>query len=153
MYLIKAIIDILIILLFIRLLIRPNESHFNQIFGLLYRITDPLLIPSRYLAKNNIIRIFLIILCLVLLRGLIYALFSSISFTSGLSLSFLSLFQLLFQFYMVIWFVSVLSQYSSGTFLINIVQRSFLPFNFGSAFLVGTFISLFFSFFGSFMAC
>jgi len=133
MYLIKAIIDILIILLFLRLLVRPNESYFNQIFSLLYRITDPLLIPSRYLARNNTVRIFLVILCLVALRGFVYALFGSISPLSGLGYSFLGLFQLLFQFYMVIWFVSVLSRYDSGVYLMNIAQRSFLPFNIVSA--------------------
>jgi len=129
MYFIKSIIDILIILLLIRLLIRPNEAYFNQIFSLLYRITDPLLIPSTYLTRNNTKRIFLIILFLVLLRGLVYIFLSPMSFISGSGLSFLNLFQLLFQFYMVIWFVSVLSRYGSGASLMNMVHRAFIPFN------------------------
>ncbi|MFC1531977.1 YggT family protein [Thermodesulfobacteriota bacterium] len=127
MYFIKAILDIVIILLLLRLLIRPNESYYNQILSLLYRITDPLLIPSRSFTRNDTKGIFLSILCLVVLRGLAYISIKPMSFISGEGYSFLNLFQLLLQFYMVIWFVSVLSQYGSGTFFTNIVQRAFLP--------------------------
>ena len=129
MYFIKSIIDIIIILLLLRLLIRPNEAYFNQIFSLIYRITDPLLIPSRYLTRNNTKGLFLTVLCLVLLRGLVFIAIRPMSFISGAGLSLLGLFQLLFQFYMVIWFVSFISRYSSGTFLMNILQRAFIPLN------------------------
>jgi YggT family protein len=46
---------------------------------------------------------------------------------SGVGLSFLGLFQLLFQFYMVVWFVSLISRYGSGLSLMNILQRAFIP--------------------------
>lgn len=49
------------------------------------------------------------------------------SFLTGTGYSFLTLFQLLFQFYMVIWFISVLSRYSYGPSLISILQRAFIP--------------------------
>lgn len=129
MYLIKALIDIVIILLLLRLLIRKNEAAFNQIFSLLYRITDPLLIPSRTVTRNDVKGIFLNVLALVILRGLVFISIKPMSFLVGTGYSLLILFQLLFQFYMVIWFVSVLSEYSYGASLISILQRAFIPIN------------------------
>ncbi|MEM2983501.1 MAG: YggT family protein, partial [Candidatus Bathyarchaeia archaeon] len=51
--LVNLIVDFLIVLLLIRLFIRPNEAFFNPIFGIIYRITDPLLEPSRYLVRTS----------------------------------------------------------------------------------------------------
>lgn len=127
MYILKAVIDIAIILLLLRLLIRQNEASFNQIFRLLYRVTDPLLVPSRYLTRHDGKGILLSVLCLVLLRGLVFISIKPMSFLSGAGYSFLSLFQLLFQFYMVVWFVSVLSEYHYGTSFMSILQRAFIP--------------------------
>ena len=127
MYFIKVVVDILIILLLVRLLIRPNEAYFNQIFSLLFRITDPLLVPSKYLTRSDTKGTLLTVLCFVLFRGLVYIFIKPMTFLSGAGFSLLSLFQLIFQFYIVIWFISILSQYSSGTFFMNMVQRAFIP--------------------------
>ena len=127
MYLIETIINLVIILLLVRLLINPREAHFNQIFSLLFRITDPLLIPAKSLTRNDVRAILLSVLFLVLLRGLSYIFIKPIPFISGVGSSFLSLFQLLFQFYMVVWFVSILTRHSYGSSFISMVQRAFLP--------------------------
>ncbi len=42
MFLFKAVIDIFIVIVLIRLLIRPVEANFNSIYNLIFRITDPL---------------------------------------------------------------------------------------------------------------
>lgn len=127
MYLVKALIDIVIILFLLRLLIRPNEAAFNQIFNLLYRITDPLLVPARAVTRDDGKGVLLSILCLVVLRGLVFISIKPMSFLAGTGYSFLILFQLLFQFYMVVWFISVLSEYGYGPSLISILQRAFIP--------------------------
>jgi len=129
MYFIKAVIDIIIILLLIRLFIKPNEAYFNNIFNLLYRITDPLLVPVRYILRNETKGILLSVLCLVVIRGLVYVSIKPMLFISGIGYSFISLFQLLFRFYMVIWFVSVLTKYSFESSFLNMVQRAFAPLN------------------------
>lgn len=127
MYFIKAIIDFIIVLLLIRLLITPVEVNFNQIFSLIYRITDPILSPAKNLFRNEFRAVLLSVFILGLIRGLIYIAISPMPFISGAGLSFLNLFQLLFQFYMVVWFISVLSNYGVQNYAINMVQRAFHP--------------------------
>lgn len=127
MLLIKAIIDFLMVFLLIRLLIRPNEAYFDSIFRLIYRITDPVLIPAGYVTRNPLWRILLSLLVLVVLRGLVYLGAGSVPLISGVGISFLNLFQLLFQAYMVMWFVAILSRQAFGTSFINLIQRAFSP--------------------------
>jgi YggT family protein len=129
MYFIKGIIDIVIIILLLRLLIRPREAFFDSFYGLIYRITDPILIPSGYVTRNAAYGTFLTILALVVLRGGIYVPLGPMSFMSGVGISFLSLIQLLFQAYMAMWFISILSQRSFGASFISLIDRAFSPFD------------------------
>lgn len=127
MPLIKAIIDVIIVLLLLRLLITPVEVNFNQIFSLIYRITDPILSPSKTFLRNDLRAVLLSVFILGIIRGLIYIAIKPMPFISGAGLSFLNLFQLLFQFYMVVWFISVLTNYGVQNYTINMVQRAFKP--------------------------
>ncbi|MBW1723004.1 MAG: YggT family protein [Deltaproteobacteria bacterium] len=127
MYFMKALIDFCLVLLLIRLLIRPNEAYFDPIYRLIYRITDPILVPVRYITRHLNKGILLILLALVLLRGLVYSGLGAMSLRAGVGISFLALFQLLFQAYMVMWFVSLLSGRSFGTSFLNLIQRAFSP--------------------------
>ena len=129
MYFIKSIIDIILVLLLLRLLIKPNEAFFDPIYGLIYRITDPLLIPSRYITRKPTHGIVLTLLALVVLRGAVYLSITPMTLMAGIGLSLLSLLQLLFQAYIVIWFVSFLSKRGFGMFFLHIVERAFAPFN------------------------
>ncbi|MFC1839018.1 YggT family protein [Thermodesulfobacteriota bacterium] len=127
MVLLKAIIDFLIVLLLIRLLIRPVEVNFNQIYSLLYRITDYVLKPAKSIVRNDLKSVFLSVLVLVIIRGLIYITTGRFTLLSGICTSLLSLFQLLFQFYMVVWFISILTGDRAHTPVISVLQRAFLP--------------------------
>ncbi len=127
MYFLKSIIDILIVLLLLRLLIRPNEALFTPIYRTIYRITDVLLTPSKYIIRKPAQGILATVLILVILRGATYLLIKPMPFFSALGLSLLSLFQFLFQAYMVIWIVSVFSQPGFVTPFTHIMERAFLP--------------------------
>ncbi|MCP4668217.1 MAG: YggT family protein [Deltaproteobacteria bacterium] len=127
MYFLKSIIDILIILLLLRLLISPNGALFNPIYRLIYRITDVLLTPSKFIARKPTQGILVTVLALVILRGTIYISIKPMPFMSAVGISLLGLFQLLFQFYMVILIVSVLSRRSFATPFTHIIDRAFLP--------------------------
>ena len=130
MYLVKSIIDIFVVLLLLRLLIRPNEAYFDPIYSLIFRITDPVLIPAKTVARDASKGILLTLLGLVVLRGFVYLAISPASIVSAMGVSFLNLFQLLFQAYMVMWFVAFLSQRAAfGTSFINLIQRAFTPLN------------------------
>lgn len=124
---INAVISFLMILLLVRLAIRPNEAYFDPIFRLVYRITDPLLIPANYITRDSTKGILVILLALVVLRGLVYAGLGSMPLASGLGKSFHYLFRFLFQAYMVMWFISILSKQVFGTTLLNLIQRAFSP--------------------------
>jgi len=135
MYLIKFIIDILIVLFLLRLLISPNEAGFDPIYRIIFRITDPLLKPSKYVTRNLFQGIILSIVLLVILRGFVYMTIGKVSFLyvtsflTGFGISLLYLIQLLFQFYMVVLIVSILSFRSLGMSFSRMIQRSFLPLN------------------------
>jgi YggT family protein len=129
MYFIKSIIDILLILLLLRLLIRTNEAFFDPIYRLIYRITDAVLIPSRYVTQNAARGVLLTLGVLVILRGAVYVALGSMTFSAGVGISCLGLLQLLFQAYMVIWFISLLSRRSYGTPFLSMIERAFLPFD------------------------
>jgi YggT family protein len=126
-YFFKGIIDIVIVVLLLRLLIRPREAFFDPIYGLIYRVTNPLLIPAGYITRDETLGNILTILALVLLRGGVYVSLQPMSFLSGIGISFLSLVQLLFQAYMVMWVVSLLSERSLGTSFPLLIDRAFSP--------------------------
>ena len=69
MYLLKSLIDIAIVLLLLRLLIRPREAFYDPIYRLIFRVTDPLLIPSRSVVRDETKGVLLSVLALVVLRG------------------------------------------------------------------------------------
>lgn len=127
MYFFKGIIDIVIVVLLLRLLIKPREAFFDPIYGLIYRITNPLLIPAGYITRDSNLGTILTILALVVLRGGVYVSLQPMSFVSGIGISFLSLVQLLFQAYMVMWVVSLLSERSFGTSFLLLIDRAFSP--------------------------
>jgi YggT family protein len=126
-YFLESIIDLLIVVLLLTLLIRPNEALFNPIYRLIYRIADVLLTPSKYITGKPIQGIFATVLALVILRGTIYIAIKPMPFLSGVGISLLSLFQLLFQFYMVIWFVSFFSRRGFVTPFSHIMERALHP--------------------------
>jgi YggT family protein len=129
MFFIKAIIDICIVIFLLRLLIRSSEVFFDPINRLIYRITDPLLTPSRYITRDVTRGIFMSVLGLVALRGLVYMSINSTSFLFGAGISLLELLRLLFQGYMVFLSISILSQSGLGTTFVNMIQRAFIPLN------------------------
>jgi YggT family protein len=129
MFFIKAIIDICIVIMLLRLLIRSSEAFFDPIYRLIYRITDPLLTPSRYITKDVTRGILISILGLVALRGLVYMSIESTSFLFGAGISLLDLLRLLFQGYMVFLAISVFSRSGFGTTFTNMIQRAFIPLN------------------------
>ena len=129
MFLLRSLVDICMILLLIRLLIRPAEAYFDPIYRLIYRLTDPLLIPSKYITRDTVKGVLLFLAALVVLRGLIYNAMQPMSIRTGMGLSLLNLVQLVFQGYMVIWFVSVLSQGFYRLSFMGMVERAFIPLN------------------------
>ena len=129
MYLIKSIVDILIIILLLRLLITPAEAYFNPVYRLIFRITDPILTPSTYVTKSAVTGVILTVLSLVVIRGLIYVGISKTPIVIALGISFYDLVRFLFQAYMVLWFVSVLAQRSYGISFANLIERAFVPLN------------------------
>ena len=124
-----GIIGFVIIFLLLRLLIRPREAFFNPFYGMIYRFTDPLLVPAGYLTRNAVTQTLLTILALVVLRGGLYVAFQPMSFLSGVGISLLGLIQLLFQAYSAMWFISILSQRSFGASFIPLIDRAFSPFD------------------------
>ena len=122
-----AVIDFLVVLLLLRLLIRPNEAYFHPIYGIIYRITDVILTPSRYLTRTPLQGVLLTVLVLVVLRGALYVVGSMAPVTQGIGKSILDLFQFLFQAYMVMWVISVSSGGRFGSTMVHIVARAFLP--------------------------
>ena len=129
MYFLKSIIDICIIIFLIRLLISSRESYFNPIYRIIYRITDTLLMPSRYLIRDDTKGVFINICALVVIRGLVYISIRPMPFISGVGISLLNFFQLLFRGYMVLLIIDVLSQDGIGTILMDITKRAFYPLN------------------------
>ena len=129
MHFLKWLIDIMVVLLLFRLLIRPSEAVFDPLYRLIYRLTDPLLTPSRFLTREVTKGAILSILGLVVLRALVYLAIIPAPFISALGRSLLDLFHFLFQGYMVIWVVSLLSKYGHATSFIYLVQRAFVPLN------------------------
>lgn len=127
MYLLKSIINLCIIVLLLRLLIKSNEAYFDPIYRIIFRVTDPILKPSRYLTRVEFKGVSLTIIILILLRGLLYTASSHVPLVAGMGISILDLAKLLFQAYMVFWVVSLLSQEAWGTSFLNLIQRALQP--------------------------
>lgn len=127
MSLLITVIDILLILLLLRLLIKPNEAFFDPIYRLIYRITDPLLIISGYISRSINGRVFLSLAALILLRGILYGSVQPLSIRTGVGMSLLGFFSLLFQAYFVLWLISVLSDFRTP--FDAIINRALHPFN------------------------
>jgi YggT family protein len=124
-----GIIGFVIIILLLRLLIKPREAFFNPFYGMIYRFTDPLLIPAGYFTRNAVSQTLLTILALVVIRGGLYVAFQPMSFLSGVGISLLSLIRLLFQAYSAMWFISILSQRNFGASFLPLIDRAFSPFD------------------------
>jgi len=129
MFLLKSLIDILMVLLLIRLLIKPTEAFIDPIYRLIFRVTDPLLVPSRYVTRDAVKGVLLSLAALVVLRGVIYNAMQPMSIMTGIGISLLNLLQLVFKGYMVIWFVSLLSQGFYRLSFMGLVERAFIPLN------------------------
>lgn len=127
MYFLKSIIDICIIALLLRLLIKPNEAHFDPIYRIIFRVTDPILMPSKYLTKVAFKGIILTIIILIMLRGLIYPAIIPMRIITGIGVSMLDMARLLLRAYMVFWIVSLLSHEAWGTSFLNLIQRALHP--------------------------
>jgi YggT family protein len=125
--LLQAALDFLIILTLLRLLIRPNEAFFHPIYRIIYRITDPILLPSRYLTRTPAQGIILTTLGLVVLRGAVYVSVQPLPLSTGIGQSLMDLFRLLFQAYMVMWVIAMAAGRGYGTPLIHMFARAFLP--------------------------
>jgi YggT family protein len=64
---------------------------------------------------------------IVVIRGLIYALFPSMSVSTGIAVSCLRLLQFLFTAYFVIWLVSLIGRFRFGMSLFNVMERALNP--------------------------
>lgn len=127
MYYIKVIIDFIIVLLLVRLLIRPIEANFNQIYEIIFKITDYILKPAKSFLRSDMKAVLLSVAVLVLLRGLLYMSGGKFPLLTCAGTSFLELVNLLFQFYMAVWFIAILTGYRTQTSVISIIQRAFMP--------------------------
>ena len=127
MELINLVINFVIILLLVRLFIRPNEAFFNPIYSLIYRVTDPVLTPSRYLTRTPLQGTLLTLIALIVLRGLIYPSFMEANLAGGIGQSFLDFFDLLFKIYMVILLIAVIGRLHQGSLVMDMAVRAFLP--------------------------
>jgi YggT family protein len=127
MLILKAIIELVMVLLLVRLLIPPNEARFHPIYRLMYRVTDPVLTPSRYITRTALQGVLVTVVALVVLRGALYTWVAPVPFAPAVGASFLELFQLLFQAYVVMWVISALAGRGYGTPAIHLMARAFLP--------------------------
>ena len=130
MQLIEGLLDIIIVALLLRLLIRPSEAHFNPIYGLLYRITEPLLAPSRYVTRAPWQGILLTVVVVTIFRGILNTLAGFPDLQEAVGRSLLELVQLVFQGYMVLWFVAIFTSSFYTNPLGQIMGRAFLPIDY-----------------------
>jgi YggT family protein len=127
MQLVSSIVDILIILLLIRALIREDEVFLSSIHRLIFRMTDPLMKPSRLISRKKSQQILLTVSGLVLLRGLVYMALTSARFLPCVGISLLELVEMLFQCYVIVWFICVLPRAGFATAISSILERALLP--------------------------
>lgn len=124
-----SLIDIFLILVLVRLLVKPNEAFFDPIYRLIYRVTDPLLKACSYVAKTIPGQVFLSLAALIVVRGLLYGSTEGQSALSGIGISLLDFLRLIFQAYFVIWLVTVLSRWSYQTSIQGMIDRALHPFS------------------------
>lgn len=127
MSILSAFLELLMALLLLRLLIRPAQAYFHPLYGLLYRVTDPLLLPSRYLTRTAVQGILLTVAALAVIRGGLYSVSPSVGLAAGVGQSLVDLIELVFQAYMVFWVVAVLGGGSYGAPFGQMLARAFLP--------------------------
>ncbi len=150
MPLLTSILDIIILMLLVRLLIRPNEAFFHPVYRLIYRLTDPLLLPARYVTRRAVQGIILTIVAAAVLRGGLYVAMEGRSLASGVNMSLQELLGLLFQGYMVVWVMAAVGGRGYGSFLIHVMARALIPVDAalrlvgirGGGFLAGSFVLL-----------
>ncbi len=127
MGIVAGILELMVILLLVRLLVRPAEAFFHPMYRLLYKITDPVLLPSRYLTRTQAQGVLLTVVALTVLKGAFYSVSGHVSFSRGVGQSLLELLHLLFQAYMVLWTVAVLARHTYANPLGEVVARAFIP--------------------------
>jgi YggT family protein len=127
MSVIAGVLELLVMLLLVRLMVRPAEAFFHPMYRLLYKITDPILLPSRYLTKTQAQGVLVTVLALTVLKGALYSASGQMGLARGVGESSLELLHLLFQAYMVLWIVAVLGSQAYGNPLGQMVARAFLP--------------------------
>ncbi len=127
MLFLKSVLDIVILILLVRLLIRPNEAFFHPVYRLLYRLTDPLLLPARYVTRTAVQGIVLTVVAAAVLRGGLYVAMEDRSLASGVNMSLQELLGLLFQGYMVVWVMAAVGGRGYGSFLIHVMARALIP--------------------------
>lgn len=127
MNIIAGVLELLVMLLLVRLLVRPAEVFFHPMYRLLYKITDPILLPSRYLTRTQAQGVLVTVLALTVLKGALYSASGQTGLSRGIGQSALELLHLLFQAYMVLWTVAVLGSQAYGNPLGQMVARAFLP--------------------------
>lgn len=127
MLFLKSVLDILILVLLIRLLIRPNEAFFHPVYRLIYRLTDPVLLPARHVTRTAAQGVTLTVVALAVLRGALYIAIEGRTLASGLNTSLQELLGLLFQGYMVLWVVAALGGRGYGSFLVHLMARALVP--------------------------
>lgn len=124
---VEGITDILMALLILRLLTRPQEAFFNPAYGLIYKVTDPLLVPFRYVVRRIPQAVVLAVGTLAVLRGLIYSALVPVGLMGAVGQSFMDLVKLVFQGYMVFWVLGLQGPRSYGGILDRIRLRAFSP--------------------------
>lgn len=127
MGIVAGILELLVILLLVRLLVRPSEAFFHPMYRLLYRITDPVLLPSRYLTRTQTQGVLLTVIALAVLKGFLYSASGQLGLSRGIGQSLLELLQLVFQAYMVLWVVAVSGSRTYASPLGQMVARAFIP--------------------------
>lgn len=129
MALLISLVNIFLILVLVRLLVKPNEAFYDPIFRLIYRVTDPLLAACGYVARTVAAQVLLALAGLIVIRGLLYSSTPGHSVLSGVGMSLLDFLRLIFQAYFVIWLVTLLSRWSYETSIQGMMDRALHLFN------------------------
>jgi YggT family protein len=127
MPIVSSLIEIIIILLLLRAVIREEEVFLSPIHRLLFRLTDPLMKPSRMISRKKSQQILLAISGFILLRGVMYMAVTSAGFWPCVGISLLELIELLFQCYVIVWFIYVLPQTGFTSTVSSMIGRALRP--------------------------
>ncbi len=93
MTLLISLIDIFLILLLLRLIIRSNEAFYDPIYSLIYRVTDPVLKVSSYVSRGIPGQVLVSLAVLILVRGLLYGSAASNTSVTRIGVSLLGFFK------------------------------------------------------------